>query len=72
MTASTNGEEAGEMVEVKMAKVIDVVVDQIEDEDFRIGKPKLYILVEYLDGSREHLSFSRFVEEGWQVASNNR
>jgi hypothetical protein len=55
----------------RYGRVIEVVVDQIEDEDFRVGKPKLYVLVEWLDGSREHVSFERIVEEDWRGVPGN-
>jgi hypothetical protein len=45
-----------------IARVVEVGAFQIRDEDFRVGKPRVYVILEYPDGSRRELTFQEMIE----------
>jgi hypothetical protein len=48
--------------DVAIARVVDVGAFQIRDEDFRVGKPRVYVILEYPDGSRRELTYEEMIE----------
>jgi hypothetical protein len=45
-----------------IARVVEVGSFQIRDEDFRVGKPRVYVILEYPDGSRRELTYDEVIE----------